>query len=740
MRHWIGSTLIAGALALAHGSPASAAACVAEPHDRPKIGLALGGGAARGAAHIGVLKELEALGVPVDYVAGTSVGSIIGGLYATGLSAAEIETIYTGVDWDAVFRDAGSRSARTFRRKRDDDLDFIGPKIGYRDGDFILPEGVLAGQRITLLLARLTLANTHAAHFDDLPIPFRAIAADVVTGQEVEIDSGSLARAMRASLSVPGVFAPVDADERLLVDGGIVNNLPVEAVRRMGADVVIAVDVSSPLLPREKLANAFAVVAQLTNLLVYNSTRAQVDKLEPRDILLMPGLASEIGSADFKLAAKAITYGEEAVASAADWLAELALPPAEYARHRARIEGCRETPPVLRFVRLDNRSAFSDEVIRERLAIRHGRPLDFHELERGIALVQGLGNLREVSYELIDDNGTQGLLVRVRPEPGAPNLFEYGLDFFSDGEDNAINFRVGFLKTAIGRAGGEWRSVLQLGEDPGVFTELYRPTSAGSQYYLNPRANFTRDTVPVFGDGETLAEAVFTQADVELVIGKEFGNSADLALGWRGGAGEAHVKVGDPALIDVDYDVGEAFLRFRYDHLDNLYFPNHGGIGRVLYTASREGLGADVHYQQLNVDYFYNWTYGRKHNVSLGTSLNATLDEDAPVYALFRAGGFTRLSGLEFNQLSGQHFGLALAGYRYQFGQGGFLPSYIGGTLELGNVWDDLDDVSLGSALIHGSAYFGYRSPLGPLYLGTGFGEAGERTFFLQLGRVFGPP
>lgn len=740
MRHWLCSTLAAGVVALGCDSAAVAAACAPETPDRPKIGLALGGGAARGAAHIGILKELEALGVPVDYIAGTSVGSIIGGLYATGLSAAEIETVYTGVDWDAVFRDGGRRSARTFRRKRDDDLDFIGPKIGYRDGKFILPEGVLAGQRITLLLERLTLANAHAARFDDLPIPFRAIAADVVTGREVEIDSGSLARAMRASLSVPGVFAPVDAGERMLVDGGIVNNLPVEVVRRMGADVVIAVDVSSPLLPREKLDNAFAVVAQLTNLLVYNSTRAQVDQLEPRDILLMPGLGSEIGSADFKLAALAIKYGQEAVASAADWLGELALPADDYARHRARIEACRKLPPVLRFVRLDNRSHYSDAVIRDRLGIKHGRPLDFDELERGIAAVQGLGNLREVSYELVAEGSDPGLLVRVRPDPGAPNLFEYGLEFFSDGEDNAINFRVGFLKTAIGRAGGEWRSVLQLGEDPGVFTELYHPTSAGSPYYLNPRANFSRDTVPVFGGGETLAEAVFTQADVELAIGREFGNSADLALGVRGGAGEAHVKVGDPALLDADYGVGEAFLRFRYDHLDNLYFPNHGGIGRVLFTASREGLGADEHYQQLNVDYFYNWTYRRKHNVSLGTSLNATLDEDAPVYALFRAGGFTRLSGLEFNQLSGQHFGLALAGYRYQFGQGGFLPSYIGGTLELGNVWDDLDDVTLSSALIHGSVYFGYRSPLGPLYLGTGLGQAGERTFFLQLGRVFGPP
>ena len=215
---------------------------------RPKIGLALSGGGARGAAHVGVLRVLEELRIPVDYIAGTSMGAIVGGLYASGMGPDEIEQALKEMDWDAVLRDSQPRPERSFRRKLDDRLYLSKLKTGVKDGKIGIPTAVIQGQQFNLVLNRLTVAVAEIDDFDELPIPFRAVATEIATGEEVVLGSGNLATAIRASISVPGVFAGVLIDDRLLVDGGISNNLPVSVVREMGADIVIAVDISTPLM------------------------------------------------------------------------------------------------------------------------------------------------------------------------------------------------------------------------------------------------------------------------------------------------------------------------------------------------------------------------------------------------------------------------------------------------------------------------------------------------------------
>ncbi len=724
-------------LLLLWNPPSPSAECTRESQTRPTVGLVLSGGGARGQAHIGVLKVLEAMRIPVDVVTGTSMGSIVGGLYSAGMRPEEIEDVILSVRWDDMFTDDSSRTERTFRRKRDDDLDFFGPRLGYRDGEFVLPEAALVGQKVGLLFQRLTLSHTTEQDFDRLPIPFRAVAADIVTGEEVILDSGNLARAMQASMSIPGIFAPVADGDRLLVDGGIVNNLPIQVARSMGADVVIAVDVSYPLYPRDRLENAIAVIGQLTNLLVYRATQDQVKHMRPQDILIQPPLGEDFGSTDFAAYEKAVPLGAAGTIAHRQALERLSIPEAQYQEYRAGLRACDSPRPRLEFVKLENRSSYADDVILDRLNVRAGQPLDFDQIERDVSSIYGLGHLREVRYELVDDGPRQGIVLHVTDDHRAPNLVEYGLNFFSNGRNNAFNLRLGFLRTGIDRVGGEWRTVAQMGEEPGLFTELYKPLRAGSPYFFNPRLTVERARFGLFEGEDPQAQIFVDSAELELTLGKEFGKSAEMAMGIRTGAARAEVNIGDPELVDLNIGTGESFLRLRYDHLDDLFFPNSGGFGSAEFSVASTSLGAEQSFEQLQLEYYYNFNPAPRHHLLLGGRFDTTLDDDAPINGLFRAGGFGQLSGLEFNQVEGQHFALLVGGYRYEVGRTGFLPAYLGGTLELGNAWDRRSDIDLDSALLQGSLYFGYRSPIGPLYMGVGLGESSDGTFFIRLGDLF---
>jgi NTE family protein len=272
-----------------------------EQAPRPRIGLVLGGGGARGSAHVGVLKVLEELRIPIDYIAGNSMGAIVGGLYASGLTPDEIGHELKTIDWDDTFNDDPPRPDRSFRRKRDDDLYVVKPKLGYSDGEVKFPLAVIQGQKFDLQLSRLTLHVANVHDFNKMPIPFHAVAADIETGKEVVLQSGNLARSIRASMAVPGAFDPVEIEGRLLVDGLVVNNVPLNVARGMGADILIVVDVGSGLLKRNEIKGVVDVVGQLTNILSDRNVEQQLSTLKPTDILIRPNLG-KLGSGDFNKA------------------------------------------------------------------------------------------------------------------------------------------------------------------------------------------------------------------------------------------------------------------------------------------------------------------------------------------------------------------------------------------------------------------------------------------------------
>lgn len=321
--------------------------------ERPRIGLVLGGGGARGIAHVAVIKELERLQVPIDCVAGTSMGSLIGGLYASGMSSAELEQLVRELDWGAAFNDSLDRPERSFRRKRDDDLNLLSARPGIGREGIKLAPGLLAGESISLLLQRLTLPVARIDDFDKLPIPFRAVATDINTGDAVVLREGNLAEAMRASMSIPGAFRPVPIGDRLLVDGGIANQLPVDVARAMGADIVIAIDVGTPLGKLEEGASVLALADQLSGFMTVSNTKKSIESLGPRDVLIQPALGDEVKTAEFarEKVELALRLGRESVPALQARLAALSRPDVT-----GRVAMATTTPRI-DFVRLDNRSA-----------------------------------------------------------------------------------------------------------------------------------------------------------------------------------------------------------------------------------------------------------------------------------------------------------------------------------------------------------------------------------------------
>ncbi|MDE2250763.1 MAG: patatin-like phospholipase family protein, partial [Gammaproteobacteria bacterium] len=304
----LGGLLLAGAV-LAGEVPAGEAA--QHQSRRPRIGLVLSGGGARGMAHAGVLEVLDDLHLRVDAIAGTSMGAVIGGLYASGMSGRDIERLLASVDWQDAFRDRPPRAELGFRRKQEEHDFLVNFPLGVQGRRLLIPAGLVQGEKLTELIRRATLPVATVTNFDELPIPFRAVATDLETGASVVMDSGDLTSALRASMSAPGVFAPVERDGRLLVDGGLTENLPIDVARAMGVDVLIVVDAGFPLQTRDRLNSLTSVSNQALAILVRRDVERQISTLGPGDVLLQPALGQR-ASYDFNGVAAAVEAGVSA--------------------------------------------------------------------------------------------------------------------------------------------------------------------------------------------------------------------------------------------------------------------------------------------------------------------------------------------------------------------------------------------------------------------------------------------
>ncbi len=716
-------------------------------NDRPRIGLALSGGGARGASHIGVLKVLERERIPIDYIAGTSMGAIVGGMYASGMSPEEIEAQLVAVDWDDVFVDKVDRKHRSFRRKTDDRLWLIARKLGFNDGKITLPPGLVQGQKINQLLISLTLTVADIDNFDDLAIPFRAVAADIQTGEKVVLGAGNLAKAIRASMSIPALMAPVPWGERNLVDGGIASNLPIDVVRGMGADIVIAVDISTPLSEEDVATSLLSVTEQLTGFLTRRNTEAEIATLAAHDILLVPDLG-DIGSGDFDRLADAIPTG---IASAEAHLTELrrhSLDELVFAEHVALRQMPESEPPVIEFVRFENETRIADEFLFGRLRASQlgetitGRPLDVERLERGIDELYGLEIFSHIVYEVVQEDGKHGLQIRALRRSWGPNYLQLGVKWNTSFNGEGIfNFSASLLKTEMNSWNGEWRTAVSIGEEPGILTDFYQPLGKLGRWFAGTRASVEQFNVNQFEEGsaDIVEQARITQLAASAYAGREFGTWGRGSLSYTRGTGDRKIRIGDPSTPDQDFDVGELSAVLEADRLDDLYFPSHGYFLSAAYRINRTEYGASRDYDQALFAARFAATRG-KNTLNFAVDYRTTTSGQAPPERRFRVGGLFNLSGYEFNQLSGQHYGRLVGQFRRQFWDAGFADVYYGTSLEYGNVWESRSDVDFDDGIFAGSIFLGANTMIGPVFLGYGVAEGGADSFYLYVGALRGSP
>ncbi|MBN1884793.1 MAG: patatin-like phospholipase family protein [Candidatus Krumholzibacteriota bacterium] len=706
---------------------------------RPRIGLALSGGGARGAAHIGVLRVLEERRVPVDCIAGTSMGAIVGGLYAAGMTPDELETLIGEIDWADAFDDDIPRRDRSFRRKQDDDLFLVDYRPGIGRGGLALPPGLLDGQKIDLLLERHASRAATVADFDSLGIPFRAVATDIVTGETVVLSGGDLATAIRASMSLPVIFAPREIDGRLLVDGGVSCNLAIDVVRRMGADIVIAVDISTPLQKRDELRSLVAVTDQLTGILTRRNTDIQIGTLAPRDIFIRPELG-DIATGSFGRAAEAVPAGVAAAEAAGDRLAALSLPAGEWRRYLA----ARQRPHsdlVVDGVRILNDSHLADGVITRRIDIEAGAPLDVDRLEHDIDRLYGLELFESVSWDLARESEGNVLNVTAREAPRGPNYLQLGAAVFEDYESPNFNVAVAWTRMALNRLGGELRAGAQFGQEPGLFAEWHQPLDQGLRWFVHLRSSIGERATSVFdGDGSRVMELALRRGGGQIALGRELGAWGEVRAGLLRDGGSVSMQTGDPtAMADGVFDTGEAFVRLFIDELDSVTFPRSGHLLRVRAAAAREALGADTAYEQVEAEGSLAVTRGRLTAFLRGWAAT-TPGDDAPFQRAVRLGGFSRLSGLEHNELAGQHAGLASCALFARIGSLGIVPVYGGCSLEYGEVFARSEDIRIEDGRVAGSVFLGLDTPIGPLYAAWGLVDGGRANGYLFLGQSLARP
>ena len=728
----------AGALVAAPAAPVDA------PR-RPRIGLVLSGGGARGFTHIGVLKVLDEMRIPIDYVAATSMGAIVGGLYSIGTTPGQMETIVAGIDWSTMFSDSPPRRDLSFRDRELDALYPLPLEIGFRDGEFHGFKGALSGGNLELFLHKLTARADGVKDFDRLPIPYRAVATDMVNGKPFIFDEGPLYEAMRASMSIPGVFSPADVRGQVLGDGGLVDNLPVDVVRKMGAEVVIAVNIGTPLLSRDQLGSAIGVTSQMINILTEQNVRIQLATLGERDVLISPDLGN-LSAIDFKNVATFIAKGVDAGQQASDKLRALALPEAQYAAYKAAQPRLADMPPpLIQFVRVEGTTYANPAVLAAELAVPVGVPLDTPALEAGIAKLNGTGEYDRIEYRIVDVDGQRGLTINVHEKSIGPNYLRFGLSFSTDFQgESTFALLLGHRRVWLNSLGGEWRNEFELGRIARAATELYQPLDIKQSLFVSAHASAQSAPRYIFDGSTRVAEYSIETNNVGFDLGIPIGSAAQLRIGPAYTYYKGSPTVSVPLFQTVRQTDKGARLLARLDNLDDPFFPTQGVRATldVVYGQRTQQVGSgteEVSNKLARGDFTGNMGIAlNEHNfLNVAARAGALNRDDPSLVNPFLLGGFLNLSGLRNGQLAGSYMALGRVVYYHKLVSTPLIGGsvYLGGSLEAGNTWQQRDAVSAGDLVKAGSVFVAANTFIGPFYFAYGRATGGASSFYLFLGR-----
>ena len=734
-RSWL--TLAAAILfTVAQAVPAQARETQAS---RPRIALALGGGGAMGAAHIGVIKVLEELRVPVDCIAGTSMGAVVGAAYATGLDAAALDRIMTSVNWKDTFEGA-PREDIPVRRKQLDFVFTLGLELGIKDGGVRVPLGLVPTQQVENLFKRIVAGARQTNRFKDLPIPFKAVATDIESGEMVVIDHGDLTQAMRASMAVPGAFAPVEFDGRLLVDGMFVRNLPVDVARGSCGDVVIAVSVGNPPPKRGELNDALSVLGRAAALGTELNEKAQLDTLSERDVAIKVVLDG-IGSTSFDRIPEAIPIGEAAARKLRAQLARYGLSTTAYAAWRAGL-GDVSVARTERIdeIRIEGTEATNPDVLRNFITLKPGDLFDPQKASADTTRLVGRGDFESVDFRTAEEDGRNVLIYSVREKNIGTNTLLFDLNMQTDFQgDTRWGIRVDQRVSWVNRLGGEWRNAVQVGVPTLLSSEFHQPLDEAQRLFIAPRIYYSKSYEDLFFDEARVARLDVERYGLAADVGMALGTWGEWRLGLERGRADLDIDIGTPLASGRRVSIGKWRTRFEYDQLDQAIFPTRGSYGLLDYYESKQALGADDGYRKGQVK--WRTVVSRGRNVfEIGLRGGSDLGSATPLYDQYALGGLNNFSGYQIGELRGREYVLGTTTFRRRiFDLTGTLGTgvYLGGGVEAGNVYERIDRSDSSGVIWSGSAYLIVDSKLGPLYLGAGFSEGGRLAGYLYIGSSF---
>lgn len=706
---------------------------------RPKIGLALGGGGALGIAHVGVIRALEELRIPIDFVAGTSMGAIVGGMYASGMSPDEMERSLVGMNWWDVMKDKTAREDMQYRRKRDDARYLMDIELGLKGSGLVMPHGLASGQKFNNVMQSMTVNAAGITDFSQLNIPYHATGTDIKTGTLVMLTNGNLATAMRASMAVPGAFTPVTIDGRKLVDGGIVDNLPVDVARAMGADIVIAVDVGK--LAAEKGADKkYESVGEILGRTYDIMRRPDQDRMgKTADILIAPD-TSAFSASDFQNAAAIIPVGVDAVAAVSNQLAKYSVNEKTYQAFLDRQRRNNERPLVLRGIKVTDTRRVSDGVILAQVRTPLNEKTDLKSIEKDAARIYGLGDFQNVTYELEPVSDGYNLALHAPEKYWGPGYMRFGLRLESDGDHNANwGVLVNYSRRQLNALGGEVQLDLEGGTDQNATLEWYQPLNYASTLFVAPVLKYQSDLQPLYSNDTRIAEYERNEPGAGLDVGSQFYEWGEFRAGVYFGDLEYQRKTGAADLLEGDRTVAAWTTRFALDRLDDAVFPTKGFLLNVNGFFADENLGSDDGYQKMWGTARFVKSFGR-HTLLADGSLGHSLGSDVPVYDQFTLGGFNSLPGVSPGEIRGPYF--LSGGVNYRFRLGNLSPSLGDGVYTLlragaGNAWPEPSDMDLGDMVVSFAAGLGADTALGPLMLGVGRAEDESTSYFLSIGTLF---
>ena len=706
----------------------------APPRKRLKIGVALEGGGALGLAHIGVLQWFEDHRIPIDYVAGTSMGGLVGGLYATGRSPAELKAIVEKQNWNTIIAGETKYEDLSFRRKEDSDafpnrLDF-----GLQKG-FSLPSGLNSGQGVSLLIDRETLAYTRNGSFDDLPIPFRCVATSLVTGKAVVFDHGSLARAMRATMSIPGVFAPVREGDDIYVDGGLLGNLPTDVVRAMGADVVIAVHlVVSPTNP-EEIQSLFSVLGRSVAVVIQEN---EVRGLSGADLIVNVDVRA-FSSAGYDQARAIVDRGEQAASAKSNILVPYSLDNAAWTAFlNHRKERVNKDVLVPRFVEVRGTNSQESQSLARSLQPLIGKPIDPPAMEKLFNQLIGVGRFDSIDYWPTEKDNQEGLIVSVQEKGHAPPTLQLGFEV--DGSESTdVTFtqagRITFLDVAGYRS--EWRTDFAFGNAYLISTELYRPFSSFSKWFYAPYASASNTGFNFYDKNDPIALYRLHQQNAAFDVGYGFDRFTELRAGYTIGHSDNHLSLGKPEFSSVSGRVGDTHLRFRTDHTNNPIVPSAGYKAEASFHwyDAYPGARGDLPAMDARLEGFK--PVGAKGSIFVSAEGGTTFGFHDTGFPFFFLGGPLRLSAYGTNELYGEQYYLFRAGYIHELLT---LPPFVGekvylvSSYEFAKMYNFSPETKFPTDVVTGIVA---ETAFGPLFVGASLGDSGHQKWFFQIGRVF---